>query len=596
MTPFIELSFMRCAVNSSRCVFDRCNEKQGLVCVPKKKRYEVLKIHRIYIPKRSKICKKHLNNGTWHDFISLEFKYTRDYIEDMVDLLRESLQNEPKEFPSEKFKEKTGLSLTQFDQLFNSLPTLHQYFPRHYKKARKALQMYLTRLHKGDRYNRVFSSFNISYKTGIAYISKARIALITDFVPKNIGFDALSRESLVESVSEMANNLYLSGKMNKAVIVADATYIFCNKTQNFDKQREFYNAQKKRHYFKPMVFVTTTGRFVEVFGPYKASENDATIMKNIFLSHGKQIEERLEHNDVFVLDRGFRDVKQYLERKGFIVKMPEFIEKNTIGQLTTIQANSSRMVTACRYVVETRNGHMKSIWQLFNRNWITYDLRHVMSDYRIGASLINKFYPTMESNKKDATAIAQSMIEKTNCSQNKFAVIIRGRVFANSVKKFVECEDLVFPKIAKNEFRLISLGNYQPSLALSYIHEQIKLKKKFVFFSFPDNLLRSVFKDLIDEYRIASPTVVLTIFQSRYRKNEKHYVYIMANQEVRGKDGIIFYFCDCQHGRRLVGCCAHVLAFIAYLGYYRFHSDEIKGKSEFIDDFFDDKQPKPPQV
>lgn len=596
MTSFIELSLMRCAVNPSRCVFDNCNRKQGLICIPEKKRYEVLKIHRIYIPKRSKICQNHLDNGTWHDFINLEFKYTKEYIEDMIDLLRKPLEKEHEymEFPKKSFKAKTGLSFNNFNQLFNSLPTLHSYFPNDTKKARKALQMYLSRLHKGDRYNRVCDEFNVSFKTGSAYIAKARIALLTDFVPNNLGFDAISRETIVESVSKMANNLYLNGKKDQAIIIADCTYVFCNKTKNFKKQREFYYEQKKRHFFKPMVFTTTTGRFIEVFGPYKSRDNDAKIMKNIFQTYGRQIEGKLQQGDIFIVDKGFRDVTEYLTAKGFDIKIPESVQKRTLHQLTTIQANRSRMVTACRFIVETRNGHMKSIWRLFDRTWITYDLPQVMNDYRIGASLINKFYRAMESNIDDAEIIAHNMLEKGNCGQNEFAVIVDSNAFNNSVKYFVQSDDLIFPTLAKEEIRLISLGSYQPNLALSYIYEQIQLKGQFQFFVYPDTRVKSIFKNLIEKYRITSPIVILSIFESRFRNNVKHYVYILADQAINGREGIISYYCDCQHGRRLVGCCTHVLAFIAYLGYYRFHTDEIKGISEFIDNFFDKIQPTPP--
>lgn len=50
--------------------------------------------------------------------------------------------------------------------------------------------------------------------------------------------------------------------------------------------------------------------------------------------------------DIFLLDRGFAEIKSYLTKQGFIVKMPEFIEKkDNLNQLTTVQANSSRVVS-----------------------------------------------------------------------------------------------------------------------------------------------------------------------------------------------------------------------------------------------------------
>lgn len=58
---------MRCAVNASKCIFENCEQKP-ILCVPEKKRCEVLKTNRIYIPKRSVICQNHFDNGDWGSF------------------------------------------------------------------------------------------------------------------------------------------------------------------------------------------------------------------------------------------------------------------------------------------------------------------------------------------------------------------------------------------------------------------------------------------------------------------------------------------------------------------------------------------------
>lgn len=78
-------------------------------------------------------------------------------------------------------------------------------------------------------------------------------------------------------------------------------------------------------------------------------------MNNIW---GKNIFSKLERADVCLVDRGFRDCVEVLKSKQLDVGMPEMISKKD-KQLTTAQANRSRLVTKCRYVVEARNGHMK---------------------------------------------------------------------------------------------------------------------------------------------------------------------------------------------------------------------------------------------
>lgn len=153
--------------------------------------------------------------------------------------------------------------------------------------------MYLTRLRRGDRYNRIYEAFNVGQKAGRQYIAKCRIALETDFVPRNIGLNAISREELLQSITNMANGLFLNNKKDRAVVIADGTYIFCQKTQNFTMQKELYSTYKKRHLFKPMVLVTTNGRFLDVFGPYSARINDADILKSMFNTYASQINGKL---------------------------------------------------------------------------------------------------------------------------------------------------------------------------------------------------------------------------------------------------------------------------------------------------------------
>lgn len=149
--------------------------------------------------------------------------------------------------------------------------------------------------------------------------------------------------------------------------------------------------------------------------------------------------------------------------------MPENVQKKQLKQLTLKQANSSRMVTACRFVVEIRNGHLKNIRKIFHHNLLAYYLPSIMTDLRIGASLINKYFITIESNKNDFETIAKNMID-ASCYHNELAVVVNGRAFNNAVKDFVEVEnaskDLVFPKIDKRDFKLISLGNYRPKIKL----------------------------------------------------------------------------------------------------------------------------------
>ena len=58
-----------------------------------------------------------------------------------------------------------------------------------------------------------------------------------------------------------------------------------------------------------------------MLGPYPANQNDADIMKTI-IEDPNGLCNFLRSNDVFVLDRGFRNVVKYLEEKNFEVLIP----------------------------------------------------------------------------------------------------------------------------------------------------------------------------------------------------------------------------------------------------------------------------------
>lgn len=101
----------------------------------------------------------------------------------------------------------------------------------------------------------------------------------------------------------------------------------------------------------------------------------------------QHVNDILRPGDVFIFDRGFRDCLSTMNELGYIVKMPEFVKKSEPHQqLTNEQANISRLTTKTRYVVETRNGHLKTIWPIFGRIWPTKGLLHLHRDLRIAAA------------------------------------------------------------------------------------------------------------------------------------------------------------------------------------------------------------------
>ncbi|CAF0992169.1 unnamed protein product [Brachionus calyciflorus] len=70
--------------------------------------------------------------------------------------------------------------------------------------------------------------------------------------------------------------------------------------------------------------------------------------------------------------------------------MPSFL-KNNESQLSPVEANKSRLVTKCRWVVEVTNSFLKRSFR-DNKSISKTELNHALVDYKIIAALINKYF------------------------------------------------------------------------------------------------------------------------------------------------------------------------------------------------------------
>jgi hypothetical protein len=98
-------------------------------------------------------------------------------------------------------------------------------------------------------------------------------------------------------------------------------------------QRITYSDQKKRHFVRPFTVCCTDGFIIDLFGPFAAVNNDASILLRVLEENVEQgaadnyldvpLRSFLRPNDYLVLDRGFRDCeKQVQSEYKFNVRMP----------------------------------------------------------------------------------------------------------------------------------------------------------------------------------------------------------------------------------------------------------------------------------
>lgn len=315
--------------------------------------------------------------------------------------------------------------------------------------------------------------------------------------------------------------------------------------------------------------------------------NDAAIMSAI-LAGKPEIQNRLQPNDVFVLDRGFRDCAKALKTLNYVVQMPKFTDsKEPMAQLTTSQGNASRLVTKTRWVVESRNGHLKTIWPIFDAIWKPRELMHLKDDIRIGAALINKYRKTLVADKKNEAEVANKMLERANVP-NSLRTLVQTKAFEKAKKKLpmVDVADYDFPTLSVEDMKMVSLGSYQLDNARPYSINHMKLHASYYeCFYCPPDVIETFFRKLIDQRNISKPIIVMTQFDSRHRSGIKYDSYILVDGNKNGAAAIDSYTCECKSGLRTVGCCSHVMATIYYLSHMR-HQGGPRPVAPYLDNLF----------
>jgi len=103
----------------------------------------------------------------------------------------------------------------------------------------------------------------------------------------------------------------------------------------------------------------------------------------------------IKGGDIFVVDRGYHDFIPLFERNDFTYKMPALLGSNE-SLLTTEEANQSHLVTKTRWIIEARNGHIKSIFKFLRDVIPIIHAPNIGDYYRIAGVIINRYHPLIE--------------------------------------------------------------------------------------------------------------------------------------------------------------------------------------------------------
>ncbi|XP_063829743.1 uncharacterized protein LOC135080779 [Ostrinia nubilalis] len=577
-------NYSRAPYTHARCMFPTCTSTSQQV-VPHMLRVRLFSDHKYYIPRDCRICSFHLERQEWLQLFeeTSNHCFTAAYIEDFCELLKSDKNtitfNDIDGMDENLFYYWLGHTKQQFRDLEAELPE--------FRNRATALGAYLMKLRTGDSDERISTLLNMSRTTLTKLLNKARDVMTEHFVPQHLGLQHISRNQIAEKNLYIPNALFGNPGSNiedrKAIVIMDGTYIYVQKSSNYSYQKKTYSLHKYRNLVKPFLIVCCDGYIVDVLGPFPATKSDADILKDEVRDPSQPLRQYFKEGDIFILDRGFRDCIPILENLHYSVHYPLSLESGEY-QMNTENANESRKVTLCRWVVEVVNGRFKRDFKLLRQDYFNKASKHLMADFKVAAALINRFHPLLVD-RDDAREIV-SVIQEKIFTNNTLAEFVEtnnlNRKRANFESITVQINNLNnFPQLEYSDLILISLGVYQIKQARSYYGEHIRQDGNYII-----EVCREVDRQLVTELHLLHSENVWLLrgkIHSRHISHKTYFVYVLVDGSEIGTYAIKQYCCNCVVGRRTIGCCAHVMTIIWYLSWARFQ-ENLNPPAQFLDD------------
>ena len=258
-----------------------------------------------------------------------------------------------------------------------------------------------------------------------------------------------------------------------------------------------------------------------------------------------------EDGDVQIVDRGFRDVATEFEETGYDIKMPDFLDKNS-KQFTSEQANKTRLVTKCRWMVESFHARFKK-WRMIAERIDQSFIPNTAALTRILAACINKYCAVLyDANSLEHDVIAHRMLQARQRRSEIERLVSRNQLSMR--KKWIKLvdsnSDSNFPHLSLDFLRQYTCGTYQIKQSKAYAKAHLyENDEKFALELSPsdDNLLRCH-------------------LQSRYSNNTKYFLCVRFDEN-DNDDRIKDHYCQCKSGTRMIDCCGHIAIILWYLGY-----------------------------
>lgn len=585
----VTINLERSISNHKRCVF-LCSRSNVLRQLSREECMEIFIKTNIFVPYGSRICKNHGSGESLtipEGFTSYQpnVSMTGDEVKSSLLTLKNMVIQEREKTQRQSFLQldptqllfETGLNLASFRHIYEYVSHLNS------QNNELALGIYLSRLRRGYTFEELGNRWMITRQTASKYCDQIRQSLLGSFCERNISF-ARTRGEILENQTKVSQLLQTSSSQHGAIIF-DGTYLRIEKSFDFEFQRQTWSVHKHYNLLKPMMAVYPNGKIAGIWGPYSGKKNDATILNDLLK---KPIWNSFKPGDVFIVDRGFRDSVEEIEKKGFGVKIPAFAQ---LKQLTTEQANLSRLVTKNRYMVEVVNGRINRNNQYFANVIRNTTVSSAFDDFLIACAIYNFTFTPVEESAIDII-MAERMLRLVN-EKNKLLELVSD-LNLNARKSWFQKIELAsledFPRLEIDDLRLYACGSYQVKMAPFYYADHVNESGDFEFCIAKDTYHLDYQHYGIDIHTEDAILIKVRI-HSRHSSATKYFVYLLVDKEDNKVDSILGHYCGCKVGKRVVGCCSHAMVLLWYFGYAR-HLESIPptpNHSEFLMSLSDDE-------
>ena len=538
----------------------------GLTPLPKQARLSLLLDHNLFCSVDCRVCIDHLIGNELHPDaevcnvgrahvkdVSSKTEEAMDYI--LTILKSDANTAKPRrldfsDMSDENCKAWTGWTLSEFqaihDLCSSSLTHLSSL------SSENAMLLFWAKLKSNISWPQLSSLIGVS-KSSVSRIFHTVTSVLHKIVmPRFLGSAHISRE-VAKTHNTIFTRLFYG---NKVTIILDGTYIYIQKSNEHQLQRSSYSGQKKRNLVKFMSVVFPDGYVLDTIGPFYGTDNDAKITKKI-IDTISDLRTWLNEEDIFIVDRGFRDVLELLESSGFESHMPSYLKQGQT-QHEGIEANNDRRCTKTRWVVESYHGRLKQ-WRMFKEQLSSNFFLNVIGELvQITTSCLNGFrgpiyVPNPQRDERD-TILAARMQSRITLKSNLATRVKEDPELTKRSKALwqkLDAIDIDFPQLDLEYLETVACGTYQIKQAPGYISEHLTDEGDYEMWAYRHS------KDII---RVQ--------IRSRHKSQTKYNVWIQFEDS---DDPIKDYYCQCPTGTRTIGMCAHTASILYYLGYVSYH-------------------------